>query len=390
MSGNKENKEEKYVFEFYEEKEFSLKACVNFIQSSKKGHAEEDCPYISSSDEITFPITADRIFQIPKSEEYFKLGFVDGGNASIINSADFNISFHRIAGALFRAKDFIPMSSIPKLIEFYTATILNPKSEGSLEYITKFFPIEPEHHEFLPDKDIIIDIKDDSIRRGRFQPKIENFGSIARRFAEWSYAKELIDQELEEGDIFCKDGSLQTGFKGEIRLAQQLFQKALEKNVFVTGLSKSCRLVTNKGDALISIINLVGETKFPEIPWYYYPIFQITRADNQADLFFVKLHKLAYCPFRFDIYLEQSNNLDQKQKENIISNLSANAIDLSFPGYPYGLIKVDQMSRVAYREVDGQKIMVLSEFDKNYYKKFILPRLRSVDAHDILNKIRKN
>ena len=194
---------------------------------------EEDIPYTSSPEETTFPIIADRIFQIPKSEEYCKLGFVDGGNASIINSADFNISFHRVAGALFLAKDFVLMNSIPKLIEFYTATILNPKSEDSLEYITKFFPIEPDHHEFLPDNDIIIDIKDESIRRGKFQPKIENFGSIARRFAEWSYAKELIDQELEDGDIFCKDGSLQTGFKGEIRLAQQLYQKALKKNVFV-------------------------------------------------------------------------------------------------------------------------------------------------------------
>lgn len=390
MSGNKENGEEDYVFEFFEEKEFSLKACVNFIQSKKKGYTKEDIPYISSSDEKSFPINTDRIFQIPKCNEFCKVGFVDGGNTSIINSADFNISFHRIAGALYRATEFIPLSSIPEIVEFYTATILNSKSDQSLEYVTKFFPLKLEDHKFLPDKDITINIKDKSIRRGGFQPKIENFGSIARRFAEWSYSKELVNQELEEEDIFCKDGSLQTGFKGENRLAQQLYQKSLKKNIYVTGLSKSCRLLTNRGDALISIINFMGTQKYPKDKWYYYPIYQITRADNQADLFFVKLHKMAYCPYRFDIYLEQSKILDKDQKENIISNISSNSVDLSFPGYPYGLIKVDQMSRVAYREIDGQKIMVLSEFDKSHYKKFILPRLRSVDAHDILNRIRKN
>ncbi len=390
MSGNKENRNEEYTFEFYEEKEYSLKSCVDFIQTRKKGYEKDQVPYISSSEEKSFPITPDRIFKIPKCKDFRTIGFVDGGNASIINSADFNISFHRIAGNLFRSTEHIPLNSIPSVIEFHTATILNTEKDGSLEYITKYFPRTAEYYDFLPDRDIVINIKDKSIRRGVFQPKIENFGSIARRFAEWSYAKGLVEKELKEGDVFCKDGSLQTGFKGEIRLAQKLYQNAVRKNVIVTGVSKSCRLLTSNGDALVSIINLVGDHKFPEDIWYYYPIYQITRADNQADLFFVKLHKLAYCPFRFDIYLEQSKKLDQDQKENIISNIASNSLDLSFPGYPYGLIKVDQMSRVAYREIDGQKIMVFSEFDKSHFEKFILPRLRSVDAHDILNKIRKN
>ncbi len=390
MSNKKKNGEEDIIFEFYEERESSIETCVKFIQSNKKGYVGHGIPYISSSDETSFPITVDRIFKIPKCTEYKKLGFVDGGNASIINSADFNISFHRIAGTIFRANGYIPLSSIPELIEFHTATILNPREDGSLEYITKFFPRNPNHHGFLPDKDIIINIKDKSIRQGAFQPKIENFGSIARRFAEWSYAKELITQELDKGDIFCKDGSLQTGFKGESKLAVELYKNALRKEVLVTGISKSCRLLTNQGDALVSVIEQIGSQKFPTKPWYFHPIYQITRADNQADLFFVKLHKFAYCPFRFDIYLAQSQNLDQAQKELIISNLASNAVELTFPGYPYGLIKVDQMSRVAYREIDGQRVMILAEFDKKHYEKYILPRLRSVDVHDILNKIRKN
>ena len=74
----------------------------------------------------------------------------------------------------------------------------------------------------------------------------------------------------------------------------------------------------------------------------------------------------------------------------IIANLAQNSNALSFPGFPYGLIKVDQLSRVGVREMEPQKIQILSEFDTDVYKKYILPRIRSIDAHDLLNAIRKN
>ena len=36
-----------------------------------------------------------------------------------------------------------------------------------------------------------------------------------------------------------------------------------------------------------------------------------------------------------------------------------------------------------------QKIQLIAEFDEEDYKKYILPRLRSVNAHDLLNIIRR-
>ncbi|MFW9771278.1 MAG: hypothetical protein ACFFEO_03800, partial [Candidatus Thorarchaeota archaeon] len=93
--------------------------------------------------------------------------------------------------------------------------------------------------------------------------------------------------------------------------------------------------------------------------------------------------------FRFDIYLEQSNLLDKKEREIIISNIANNANDPAFLGYPYGFIKVDQLARISKREVESEKIQLLVEFDKDIFNKHIVSRLRSIDAHDILNKIRK-
>ena len=388
---NNKDKDQEYVFEFEnDEQEKSYQSCVEFIQSFKKGLFEGDAPYVVGPDQKPFPITPERIFTIPPCNEYLKIGFVDGGHAPILISADFNISFHRVAGAIFQASEPFPLNNMPNVVEFYTGTILTPKDDGSLEFRTKFFPRNQNHSKYLPKADITINSKDGSIRRGKFIVKIERFGSIARRFAEWSYGKELINNELEEGEIFVRDGSLQTSYKGEIKLADQLYQVALTKGVIVSGLSKTCRLLTKKGDSLVTVLGLIGSNIYKESEWYYHPIYQITEADNQADLYFVKLHRNSYYPFRFDIYIKQSQELTQEERERIISNLASNSKDLSFPGYPYGLIKVDQLSRVAYRELDTHKIMLLSEFDREHYEKYILPRLRSVDAHDLLNKIRRN
>ena len=81
--------------------------------------------------------------------------------------------------------------------------------------------------------------------------------------------------------------------------------------------------------------------------------------------------------------------MSEDQCELIISNLANNSNDLSYPGYPYGLIKADQIAAVSIKELEPQKIQLIAEFDQEDYNKFILPRLRSVNAHDLLNIIRR-
>lgn len=117
--------------------------------------------------------------------------------------------------------------------------------------------------------------------------------------------KAFIENELNEGDIFVRDGSLQTGFTGEIEAARSLYKTGLTNKIYITGLSKTCRLFTKNGDSLISIINEIALKKFQNLSWYYHPIFRITKADNQADLYFAKFHETSPNPFRFDIYIEQ-------------------------------------------------------------------------------------
>ncbi|MFX0019333.1 MAG: hypothetical protein ACFFAF_11480 [Candidatus Hermodarchaeota archaeon] len=372
------------------EKFSALRNCIRFIQNHKKDLKEEEFALTIEDGEKPFVISDDRIFKVPKVKEYRKLGIVDGGTEPLIKASDFNISICRVAGITLDSEKLSTPEKLPPIVEFYSATISEETDKGEIVFRTSLFPKESSYNNYMPQEDILIPLKDPSLRmQGKFLMPIENHGGIAMRFTEWTYAKHFILNELGKGDIFIRDGSLQTGYPKEIRLANEVYSAGINKNVYITGLSKSCRLLNQSGNSLNFHINLIGNSKFPQDPWYYYPIKKITRVDNQADLFFVKFNKDSPYSFRFDIYIEQSNNLSKQEREIIISNIANNSNDPAFLGYPYGLIKVDQLARISKKEIESYKIQLLIEFDKDIFNKFILPRLRSIDAHDILNKIRK-
>jgi len=367
-----------------------LKECVEFIESRKFGYSKNDQPYISNSEAEAFEIHEDKIFEIPKCTDIKNIGFVDGGNGPIVRSADFNVSLNRVSGVLFSKNKWAQLEKTPIKVEFYSVTVLDVLDDDNLGFITRFFPFESIFKEYLPKNDLIFSINDLSIRERSFRlPNIDIFGGIAMRFAEWTYANKFVLNELERGSIFVRDGSLQTGYTGETRLAEELYNTATKKGVIATGLSKTCRLITRNGDSLNSLINYVGNKKFPNNAWYYHPIYRITKAQEESDLYFVKLNKNSVYSFRFDILLEQAKNMSDDQCEQIISNIANNSNDLSYPGYPYGLIKADQLAAVSIKELESQKIQLIAEFDHEDYKEYILPRLRSVNAHDLLNIIRR-
>jgi hypothetical protein len=79
-----------------------------------------------------------------------------------------------------------------------------------------------------------------------------------------------------------------------------------------------------------------------------------------------------------------------KLKENeineIFSQISKNSRDLTFPGYPYGLIDADRFARISEEEAKGYKVMFLSQIAKNN-KADSFASVHAIDAHDILNEL---
>jgi len=61
-----------------------LKECIGFIQQRKREIGIEESPYTEGDKEISYDIAEERTFPIPFCDVSRKLGFVDGGTASIL------------------------------------------------------------------------------------------------------------------------------------------------------------------------------------------------------------------------------------------------------------------------------------------------------------------
>jgi hypothetical protein len=92
--------------------------------------------------------------------------------------------------------------------------------------------------------------------------------------------------------------------------------------------------------------------------------------------------------FRYEISNEQVKRMSESELNEVIYCLVANSIDISFPGYPYGLIDADDNARVRNNETEMYKMMILSEISKlGSWGKFVR-HIRSSDSHDILNHLK--
>ena len=217
---------------------------------------------------------------------------------------------------------------------------------------------------------------------------MERMASMARRFSEWTIAKHIIDLESESGDIIVKDGSLQTSHTNEYKCVDKVFDKAIEKNVIFTGLSKTCRLTTDTQISLIdSIQRLAEELEIKYDKWCYYPVARSKEenSEHRAIIMVVKLNKHAYTSFRFEILKEQADNMSKKDILDVVSAIADNSKDIRLPGYPYGLIDADLWARVKNDELDGYKTRLYSELSRRGVWPQVNPLMKIVNSHEKLD-----
>lgn len=314
--------------------------------------------------------------------------YVDGGNVPIANAPNFVVELARLHFCRFKGRERIKSNSLPHSIEFYTVCCATAEGD-SIKYETEFVPVRDEWKSFLPDiYDLKFDSFDETLMVGRQRAPIDRVSNSARNFAEWNLARHLIDEELEEGDILVRDGSLQTVVTNESRYANRAYSAAMKKGVVFTGLSKTSSLFTTTGYPLLSSINELAEsTPLKKSSWYYHPIVKITHPDHRAEMFAVKLNDISEYVFRFEILRDQFQDMSSKEMESVIGALALNARDIGFPGYPYGLVEADKLARITGYERDSQEVQFMSASASAGIWEVLLKHVRCVDAHSILNKL---
>jgi hypothetical protein len=302
---------------------------------------------LSSSDVI--PIDKKRFLSISDASASGKVCYVDGGNAEIIGAANFSLQLIRTYYTIYSGNSRIAN----KKHEFYV--LVSAKGDGNrIKY-----EVETYNTHFRLEKEF--DALDKSLISGGHKVEPSKIAEVIRKFAEIKMANEAVDA-LEKGDVIVRDGDLQSSITGENKYYEQLFDKAKEKQVIVTGLSKTSSILTNTGNSVASALNSLS----PDCDWYYLATPFIG---------FAKLNKNSKHVFRLDL----SN---KEHIGNVLSLLKANSIDPCFLGYPYGLIEADKHARVSQKEQQQIQLMFLAKGGNQFRE-----HISSKDAHEILNKI---
>ena len=343
-------------------------------------------PHIQGEGIEVFPSKKENFRLINKIESPRDIAFVDGGNLELIGAPNFSIQLNRVYGAKWHNDRRITN----KRLEFFSATYSTSLVDNQIQYKT-IFELDSNEIKFrklLPkEEDLSFAANDRSIMSGNQVADISRVSSIGRRFAEWTNATDLID-ELNENDILMIDGTLQTNFTNESTYLTNLRRKAREKRVILCGLSKTSSLQTTTGLSLLGSINRLAEENNIKREWYY-PFAISKSTDHDVMIFIIKLSRNSNRIFRFEVDRKTFEELSDLQINEIFSTIMRNSNDLSFIGYPYGLIDADNMARVSYDESDEYRGIITSVLAQSGASKEFLRHIQAKDAHDILNMILK-
>ena len=344
-------------------------------------------PYFSNPDYEILPFPPASFVAIKDVEPSIRTAFVDGGNQEILGAPNFSAQINRIYFNIFKGRDRILPESLPSRIEFYSATMSDFRDSG-IFYDTKVFPLKVEFEGLVPeDRHLSFSSLDRTVTFGTQRADIRHVASVARRFAEWEFAKHVIENELDKGDLIVHDGSLQTSLTNEQTYMARALQAAMGKGVVFAGISKTSTLFTTTGLSLLGAVQKLAEDYGVKGPWCL-PIAKVANLQHNAFIYVVKLHENANYVFRYEIYGEQARRMSDEDLCSVTSALTSNSKDISFPGYPYGLVDADSFAQVSGDEIDAYRVPLMSEISRLGKWKKISRHICSGDAHNVLDVLK--
>jgi hypothetical protein len=344
-------------------------------------------PHFTNPDYEVLPFPPASFVPIRDVETTVRTAFVDGGNQEVLGAPNFSAQINRMYFNIFKGHCRIPPKSLPSRIEFYSATMSDFR-DGGIFYDTRVFPLKAVFEGLVPeDKHLSFNSLDRTVTFGTQRADIGHVASVARRFAEWELAKHVIEDELDRGDLIVHDGSLQTSVTNEQTYMARALEAARAKGVVLAGISKTSTLFTTTGLSLLGAVQKLAEDHGVKGPWCL-PIAKVANLQHNAFIYVVKLHENANYVFRFEIYGDQARRMGDEDLCSVTSALVSNSKDISFPGYPYGLVDADSFARVSGDEIDAYRVPLMSEISRLGKWKKISRHICSGDAHSVLDVLK--
>jgi hypothetical protein len=362
-----------------------VKLLVDDLVSRIKGQDTGKSLFPNDNSEI-FDLRPEKFQPIKITDEIRRIAFVDGGTGELLKAPNYSIQFNRVYFSIFDGNKRLTPHKTTNKIEFFSyvfSTIKQISSRKEIFFNVNLWSVHDISNEKLPDpNDLSFDSTDSRITEGAQRPDLARVASIARRFAEWKMATEVVKNELSAGDILVIDGSLQEVFQNESKYTEELYDLAESKGVIVCGLSKTSRLYTDSGASLLGAVKQIS----------YHVDFErwlikvgTQRKDDRGLIMVVKLHPESEFVFRLEMLQNQLEKMTNDEVNSILSALSSNSSDLSMIGYPYGLIDVDTYSRVKLNELSFYRGIILSYLSEETNWKQVIDHTVAIRGHDDLN-----
>jgi len=275
------------------------------------------------------------------------LVFVDGGNSELINAPGVSLQIIRNAAVVLKNNKV----QKAKKQEFYVLLT----TEGRKEMKAKIYSDGTE-------AEVV----------GAAGNELASFCDRIRTSSEIKLAMEMV----EKGSIVVIDGTLEALNEMEKKHFEELYFEADKKGTVVASVAKTTSLTTDLGDSFSTMLNEKGSEK----AWYYYPVAEVNSENHRAEILFAKLHEKSNHVFRTEIYNKQKENIPE-----IVAELKENARELTFPGYPYGLILADKLARVSDKEAEYLKAKIFAAAGSKWSN--LKKNLAAVNAHEILDNM---
>ena len=209
--------------------------------------------------------------------------------------------------------------------------------------------------------------------------------SVPRAFAEWKMAATVVDRELAAGDILVLDGTLQTGYGGEARLADALYDAARRRGVVVCALAKTTTLMGPGGVPVLYAAQEAARAAGHQT--WHMPLARRVPGDGSGFVLAVRLHRHSRFTYRLEVLRDQYDLLQGSGEiGGVIGSIAANSGDPSFPGYPYGLISADRYARVRGTEAAVHRRIMLAELGRHDMGRTMVEHTLLLSAHQTLNR----
>ena len=252
--------------------------------------------------------------------------FVDGGSGILVSSPDFCVAIVRTAGMVFYGGACTKRVQRTQIV---TVRAIDGKPTFELETFPKSSVVQ-------------IDGIHEDLRRGTHPCLPEDIISLHRRLQELQLALNLCQgckeiDAINADDLLVLDGELQSQTSFEDKLLTEI----MAIHSYTVGVVKQTGSFTNTGSHANRVLLELG----PQGRWLY--------TQNDLPTGFARLHARSSHVFRID----GTNANVLLSAANALCYLSNDAL---LPGYPYGLIAVDNLAKVPTSELSVQRLSLLT------------------------------